>query len=69
MGSSTVSLHSEFGIQIAVQKTSQSLFEELYLKIRTYLRAAQRAFLPTCQELLEVSEPVFLRNSVKEDNY
>ena len=37
------------------QKTSESLFVGLYLKIRTYLRVAQKAFLPTCQELLEVS--------------
>ena len=35
--------------------TSERLFEGLYLKMRTYLRAAQRTFLSTCQELLEVT--------------
>ena len=35
--------------------TSERLFEGLYLKMRTYLRAAKRTFLCTCQELLEVS--------------
>ena len=51
MGSSTVMF-----IQIASPRKDQKfLFKGLYLKIRTYLRAAQKAFLPTCQELLEVS--------------
>ena len=45
MGSSTVMF-----IQIASPR--KFLFEGLYL---TYLRAAQKAFLPTCQEVLEAS--------------
>ena len=55
VGSSTVRIR----IQIAA---SERLFEGLYLKIRTFLRAAQRAFLPTCQELVEAGEPVYFRN-------
>ena len=48
-------LQSESWIQTVHQKSLESISEGLCLKIRTYLRAAQKAFLPTCQELLEVS--------------
>ena len=54
---STVLFYSQNSVKFGLlrQKTSESLFEGLYLKFRTHLRVAQKAFLPTCQELLEVS--------------